>query len=58
MLLLSPIKQAAVLGDYAKARNQLKQDLFNNGEHLQTILEEGFKLKKLPEVYKNLDGRI
>ena len=51
-MLLSPVEQTAVVGEDARAREQLKNDLFNRGEHLQTILEEGHKLKKLPELYK------
>lgn len=51
-MLLSPVEQTAVVGEDARAREQWKNDLFNRGEHLRTSLEEGHKLKKLPELYK------
>lgn len=50
--MLSSAEELALVGEDFTAREELRVELFKNGEHLQTVLEEGWKLKKFPEVYK------
>lgn len=50
--MLTQEETIAVVGEDALAREELKKEFFSNGEDLQSILEEGYALKKFAEVYK------